>query len=354
MINHQRFSSMKNSPLLTRPVLLAAALPFLAAPALTSAQGLEDAEGFGGWFARVDAAARFNLKASMKTLPVTLPARVYDNGSVLPDIGGTASGLTWNWSYQSASQISYDVNNQPQAIVFQRLDNVPTAGGEVNLNSPMVEGEVIAGYRFDDFHIGKRRARAGIEIGYGYFSSSKGMDFQSSGSVIRTIDTYGLGGVIPPMAPYAGTYQGPGPLIDLSPSQHTTQVFSSLSTFQSSFDASFHNFRFGPFFGIDLTPRFAMQVGFGYDSVMAEVDLHYHELSAYVPGGTDVSAHASKWRLGFYAELLFSYKLSNHLGLFLGGDFTHNSDFTFSSGLHEFTFELGSTYAGKGGIIFSF
>jgi hypothetical protein len=355
MSNPQLFHWMKNSLLLPRPSLLAGALIFSAAALTALAQDISDPLETSGWFVRMDAAARFGLKATAKTFPVA-PARqgVYDNGSVLPDIGGRASGLTWNWSYQSANQVTYDANSQPFAIVYQRLADVPIVSGDVDLTSPMLEGEVIGGYRLDDFSIGKHKARIGFELGYGYFSSSHSMNFQASGQAFRTVDAYRLFGVIPPVAPYAGTFNGPGPILDLNPSSHSVNGFLTTTTFESSLKTSFHQFRFGPSFGIDLSKRFGVQVGAGYQSLFAEATVDYRETSAYTPNPSSVHIKQSKWRPGIYAEILLNVRLTTHLQAFVGGDFLYNNDLTFGDSRHEFTLDLGSTYAAKGGLTYSF
>jgi hypothetical protein len=356
MINSQRLRHMKNRPLPPRPLLLAGALCLSAGGLTSAAQDLYDAAERSGWFMRMDAVARFNVKASVKTLPVPAGPGIYDDGTVQPDVSGPASGLTWNWSYQSATQVTYDANNQPAALVFHRLDNVPVISRDLNLANPMVEGEVVGGYRSDDFLIGKRKARIGFEIGYGYFSSSQAMNFQASGNTTLTIDAYGLAGVIPPVPPYAGTFHGPGPVIDLNrdPANSSVNTFFSTTTFQSSLDATFHNFRVGPSFSIDLSRRLSLQIGAGYDSLYTSAELSYLETSAYTPNPSAVNLRQAKWRPGIYAEILVNVQLTSHLQLFLGGDFQHNNDLKFSDSRHEFAIELGSTYAGKGGLSYSF
>ncbi len=346
---------MKHTLISPSPALVAAGL-FVSAVGTSPAQDLDENER-SGWFVRADAVARFNVKASVKELPLSHEGPgIYDNGFVLPDVGGTASGLTWNWGYQSAGQVAYDANNQPQAIVFSRLENFPTVSGDVKFSNPILEGEVVGGYHFDDFKIGKRRARLGFEVGYGYFASSQAMNFQAAGNAARTIDTYGLGGVVPPVAPYAGTFFGPGPLLNLNPDPANSgvNVFYSTTTFQGTFDTTFHNFRVGPSFSIDLTRRFTVQVGAGYDSLYALAEVSYLETSAHTPNPGTVSLKENKWRPGIYAEILLNCALTRRLQIFAGGDFQLNNDMSFSDGRHEYTLELGSTYAAKGGVSYSF
>jgi len=357
MMNPLNFRLMKNRTRLRRSVLVAGVATGLSATvAMSTAQDLEQAE-LTGWYFRVDASARFNLKASVKELPLAHSGPgIYDNGFVLPDVSGTASGLTWNWGYDSASQVIYDAANQPQALRFSRLENFPTVGGDVDLTSPMLEGEAIGGFRSYPFLIGKHSARVGFEVGYGYFGSSRGLNLQASGTAAQTIDNYRLNGVVPPVPPYAGTFYGPGPLMDLYPDPANSGVhtFPSTTSFQGSLDTTFHNFRAGPSFSIDLTRRFNVQVGAGWDSLYAHAEVKYQETSAHTPNPATIKVKKSDWRPGFYAELLMHYQINKHLQVFLGGDFRANNDLEFSDSLHEYTIKLGSTYSAKGGLTYAF
>ena len=88
----------------------------------------------------------------------------YDDGYVYVDITGDAGGYTWNWGYQSSSQIHANF------LVFT---------SETNLDANTIQ-------------------------------------------VIT--DTYYLGGIIPPPAPYSGSFNGPGPLLPDTPSRSIEDI----------------------------------------------------------------------------------------------------------------------------------
>src|ERR1041385_7214480 len=136
---------MNKAALFIRPGLLACAATGLAQNA--SAQEFDQPEPMGFYF-RAGVASRFNVKASITGARPVLPAGVYDNGFVLPDIGGTASGKTWNWGYNSSGQLAGG------ALILNRLDNV-TSFGEQNLNvsNPILGGEVVGGAYMGEFYI---------------------------------------------------------------------------------------------------------------------------------------------------------------------------------------------------------
>src|SRR5262249_22199826 len=115
-----------------------------------------------GWFIRAGGVARYNVKATLATVAPPAPdPRDYQDGFVLPDIGG--GDKTWNWSYADNSQAANG------SLAFNRLEFTPdTTPQSFHIDDPLFGAEVIGGYRFSDLHIGRTPVRFGIEVGYGY------------------------------------------------------------------------------------------------------------------------------------------------------------------------------------------
>jgi hypothetical protein len=298
---------------------------------------------------------------NMKLSKPTLGPGMYDTGFVLPDNGGTASGLTWNWGYNSLSQLSANQLTQT------RLDGVPTIGKQdVNVSDPILGGEVIGGYQFTPFLIGKKSARAAFEIGYGYSGFSENSGFGAAGTATGTTDQFGLGAgadtILVPLPPYAGTATGPGPLIDLNPPPggHTVIASPVTTAFQSSLKTTFHDFRIGPALDIDLTRRLSAGFGFGYSSVYADSSLAYVETvtfanPAFTPlAPTRADIKKGSWRTGAYAEVRLNYRFTDFVSLFVGGDIKYNRNFSFGDAGHQVDIGLGSTYGAKAGVTVHF
>ena len=329
-------------------LLLAAA----AATIPARAQVLEDPET-GGWFARLGAVARFNIKATMEASNPVLPAGRFDNGFVLPDVGGSTD-LTWNWGYNNASQVGAD------AINFQRYDNVPAVGRHnLDLDEPMLGGEIIGGYRFTDFEVGNRTVRVAVLVGYGFMENSQNMGFAAAGSASYTATSYPLNGITPPMAPYAGTAAGPGPLLSLTPSSSVTTTSAANTAFSGSIDATFHLMRLGPSFEMDLTDRFSLEVGVGYATIFADASVDYSETTAFanpaVPAiNTNSSFDRQDWEPGIYFEVLAKYRFHRHISAYVGGDYQGNNSLKFADVSHKVRIDLRSTYAAKAGVIVNF
>jgi hypothetical protein len=333
------------------------ALAGLATPfAARAADPLLEEHEPSGWFVRADAMARFNIKAAISAVPPTISGPgAYDDGFVQPDIGGSESGRTWNWGYQSGSQINEGV------LTLSRIDGVPNIGrNDVRADDPTLGGELVVGYDVIDFKVGKKPARFGFEAGYSYTTFSLDQSIAAVGTAIRTVDTFSLGGIVPPVAPYAGTPQGPGPLIGLNPSSHTTFSSPASAAFQGVLDSTLHGIRFGPWFEVSLTKRLWAGIGVGYSSVYADVSLDYRQAVVYdnpaIPTPSPVTGTVSqaRWRPGAYAELRLLYQFTHQLGVFVGGDYQYNSKYTFDDQGIRVELDLGSTYSGKAGVIFSF
>ena len=307
-----------------------------------------DAAENSGWFARVDAVARFNIKATLEHKNPTMGPGVFNNGFVLPDAGGSST-LTWNWGYTDASQI---VGSD---IVFQRYDNAPTVGKQTIYDDPTLGGEFVGGYRFNDIELGKRTARISLQIGYGYTEFSQSMNFGASGSVTYSTSSHSLNGIIPPSPPYSGTPQGPGPLISLPENNSTTITSGAATSFTGGLDATFQTLRMGPAFEVDLTKKLSMEVGFGYAAVYADASLNYTEVQTFtnpsVPTIKTVrTLDKTDWEPGIYFELLGSYQFTRRLGAFVGADYQYNNSLKLVDAAHKVTIDLSSTFAAKAGI----
>lgn len=342
---------MNTASKLIRPGLLAcAAAGFYPA---ASAQEFDRAEPAGFYF-RGGVATRFNVKASITGSRAPLPPGVYDNGFVLPDIGGTASDKTWNWGYNNAAQVASG------QLVLNRLDNVPSFGQQnVNVSNPLLGGEIVGGAYLGEFEIGKRVARVGFEMGYSFTSFSSRMGFSSSGAASYTTAVHDLNGVIPPDAPYAGTPEGPGPLINLTPTSFNTVSSDALVGFAGTLESSFHEIRFGPSLELDLTDRWIIGLGAGYSSLFVNSTLRYTESATFTdpsfPGGPkDVDINKARWSPGLYAEARASYRFTQHLSAYVGADIETHKAVRFGDRDHQVKIDLGTTFGLKGGISFGF
>jgi hypothetical protein len=97
--------------------------------------------------------------------------RFYDDGFVRVDATGNPGGYTWFWSYENATQIQ------------------------------------------------------------GSFISFHSQALLDANTIQLVTDTYDLGGLFPPSAPYTGTFEGPGPVLPDAPFSRTITIVPEPSSF---------------------------------------------------------------------------------------------------------------------------
>jgi hypothetical protein len=140
--------------------------------------------------------------------------RSYDDGFVNIGAATPASGLTTNWGHQNDSQFrGGSLNYTLSGGAAQSLPG-PTGDDEDSTAAPFIEIS----------HL--RPIRPNLIAGFTANLSLAGLDGRAdsamSNSTVSISDRYALGGVIPPSAPYTGSFTGPGPLI---PNQPTSRDF---------------------------------------------------------------------------------------------------------------------------------
>lgn len=308
-----------------------------------------------GYFVRFSARSLFNVRASVDVQAQTpqTPGN-YDNGFVLPDAGGTASGLTWNWGYQTDDQLQGD------ALNFERYSNVPRAGvfaGEKN--DPALGGELIFGAEFGRFDVREREWSWGVEIGYGFNPFKVSNTSSASGTVQYLAASHSVNGIVVPVAPYSGTFDGPGPLIDLNPSSTTSISSAATSNFDGTLKSDLHAFKFGFWIDAPFAEDWSVALSMGYSSILADSELQIYETfgiaNGAVPGidTTDTTVTGSGWRNGFYAQLRLNWQFSKRVGAFVGGDFQYNNRFKFSGAGRDVTLDFTGTYGALVGLTFN-
>ncbi len=183
----------------------------------------------------------------------------YSDGYVRPD--ATGSGQTWNWGYNSASQINGNnltLSGSSSEIVTRTLargyntdwsDDLSNAGFYLLLESPeLVKWEHFSlsaalGYSFAQDEVGRRAVA---------FRAERFTTLRTR----NVTDVYDISAIAPaPAAPYQGTFNGPGPVISLTPASSSggggtrerllgSEVFTSY--LEQSLELQLHTLSLGP------------------------------------------------------------------------------------------------------------
>ena len=194
-----------------------------------------------------------------------LADRTYLDGFVNQDPGTTALGDTWNWGYDNASQLG---SNQAgdgtltyRGLAPNKLTNTTTSQQLPSGDwSPEDEG-IAPIIRLDYAYDLKPDLSLGFSFEYsflGFDGGNRSSDFTSqqtqTSTQVNFTDVYNTGALIIPLAPYAGTFNGPGPLIPNIPASRTFTDGPLLATDQVSFfngiteslDVKLHTLTLGP------------------------------------------------------------------------------------------------------------
>lgn len=342
-------------PPLRRLPLVLAGVTLLAVP-LLGADDEDEREPYG-ISVRVGGLAWFNAKASLTdTRPTLGGTGNFNDGFVLPRTTQGTNQYTWNWGYENAAQVSGG------QLELHRLDNSPRVGNfELSGDNPLLGGELVIALEAFRFELGRRDARFGVEFGYGYLPYSASGGASRSGTASYTTARHNFApGVIPPMPPYAGTPDGPGPLLELNPASTATESSTGTSEVTSSFDVTLHALRFGFWVDYPLTDRISLTASLGYSAVYADGEISVTESLTFanplVPSLASSTAIANKtdWLQGAYLQVRGSWRFTEHWSVFLGGEARWQTDFEIQAPDRRAELEFGVGFGAVAGIEFSF
>lgn len=278
-------------------------------------------------------------RAGLRHLPAALKSgggihTGYSNGFVRPD--STNGGQTWNWGYSSASQVSGNfltLSGSSSEVISRTLasaydtdwsDDLSGAGFYLLLESP----ELVQWQRFS----------LSAALGYSFVQDETGREslaFHAERTeMLRTrsvTDLYDISAVAPlPGAPYSGSFNGPGPVISLTPARSSggggvreqslgTEIFTS--RLQQSLEVQLHTISLGPRVGMDLgSVRLLAGLGFALNIVPWDAESRETLRSSRrgtlqtwrdSASGTDVLA-------GLYAELGAEWRFAKRWSLAAG------------------------------------
>lgn len=273
--------------------------------------------------------------------------RTYNDGFVGVDSSGNAGGLTWNWGYDQSSQISGD---------NLLLHSVSAPGG---ISSSQDAGANMGAELTYDRRIGRERWGSwGLEAAFNYTYLTFDDNDPRSGPANLLTDSYPLGGIVPPLAPYAGSVNGPGPLIGDSPTRSLRVDPAGLSVSgDRKLDASLYGFRLGPYGTFSLARYITLQLGGGL--AIGVMDSRLAVSQTVSIGGAPVQtqmAEDSKCEVlvGAYADARIVYEITPTTSIFTGAQFQFLQDFTQQVGNEQADLGLGKTIFFTLGLSFDF
>lgn len=216
-------------------------------------------------------------------------ARDYDNGYVRIDSAGNLGGQTWNWSYQNNAQynpagtgsIDYSITN---SLANARADEDDGSNPGVELFAFYDMGA--AG--FSGF--GNRQATWGFRAGLQYSRITHGNGDLLATGLTSTTDSFALGGVLPPLAPFVGNPNGPGPLLGDSPTRSIPVGGTGFVSGNRELDVDLTLMNFGSYLEIPATDKLNFLVEAGVSLGIASGSYEFQSVTALPGLGTQASA----------------------------------------------------------------
>ena len=275
----------------------------------------------------------------------------YDNGYNRVDITGNNHGGyegTWYWGYNNPSQVSGDT------LTMQSTSLEAGANTQKDQNDPQPGFELTIGRQFG----GGRHWSWGGEGAFGFTAVTIKDNATLYGNVNVTSDSYTLNGVIPPVAPYQGTFAGPSAIISDNPNRAVNiQANAATITGSRELDANLFGFKLGPYFEVPFASRWALRLRGGLALVEVNSEFSYSETTT-LPGlpASTVKAHGwhSGLQVGGYAGATLSCSLSPSTRLFAGGEFEDVGNFTQNLNGRQAVLDLSRTVLVTFGLSYSF
>ena len=240
--------------------------------------------------------------------------RTYDNGSYnLVDISGNAGGLTWNWGYEDPGQLQgnglvMQSASSPNDVTSKNRQDDPQHGFEITYSRELHRGE---------------KWRLGAEAAFGWTTVDVGDSKVLQGNVNQIIDTYSIPpGVVIPNAPYHGTFEGPGPLINALPDRNTT-VLSRAATITGNreLESDVYTLRIGPYFEVPIYKRLYGILSGGLTLAIGDTDFSYRETVTIEGSGTVTrtsSGSQTDFLVGGYVTGNLAYHINDEWSAFAG------------------------------------
>lgn len=262
----------------------------------------------------------FGQKASFSSEQLTVPRATdpgaatagidhfYDDGFNRVDSSGNFANQTTFWGYQNDSQ--YDASGSG-TITMNSTETTVGPSRSSGTGDGLPSLELYWQKNFSE----NERWNYGIKLA-GRWQRIKVDGSSASDSTMEIIsDTYELNGVIPPSAPFEGSYAGPNAFLGDTPTRNITTTAGDLLQSSRTVEGHLLGFDFGPSASVSLSERFDVTGSLGGTLAYAHSTFSYRD--GNVASG---STSDNDWLLGLYAGADLQYRVGDDWGIF-GGTF---------------------------------
>jgi len=283
----------------------------------------------------------------------------YDNGYVLTDVSGNAGGMTWYWGYDKAGQVNAGANT----VAFDRTVAIGLPSEKSSDDSPYVGAELT--YNYEMFRDKWRHLNYGLEFAVNYMPISFSSGGLYNATLSRVTDTYSYAsGTTPPgysnpsELPYQGSFNGPGFLLNSTPSSSVQSFVAGQFLAQQHFDANLWGFRVGPYIEMPVSEKWNLHLSGGLAVGLIDAEASWKETltvnadnsSRTVSGG----GHDTDVLWGYYIGLNAAYQFNDRWAVEAGVQFQDLGTYSHNFGGRTAELDLSGSVFVHVGISYSF
>jgi len=275
-------------------------------------------------------------------------SRTYDNGFVGVDSSGNAGGATWNWGYDNTSQ--YDSGSK--TLAFQATQDT---GNDL---SRRAEADPQPGISVGYTRLLGRSGRVdwGVSVIGGWMDLSAADQASVSSTHGTVADYFNFGSVVPPLAPYEGSVQGPGPLMPDVPVYRLSSSEAVTRSTRRSLDGSLWNLQLGPTAELAVGRQASLSLGAGLSLALLDAELQTRQTITDSTGTTTTegSNRDSVGRVGAYVRGQLSVLLSEYWSVFGGAQWQYFDEFSLTQNTTRADVNLSESFEVFLGVGYSF
>lgn len=280
----------------------------------------------------------------------------YDDGYVRVDSSGNIGGKTWNWSQSSDTQVNrsnggsidFSITN---SVTNGRAEEDASANAGVELYTYYDMGAVgIPGLK-------PHGATWGFRGGLHYAQISVDSNNSIRSDLTTLTDSFALEGVTLPTTPNQGSFYGPGPLINDSPTRTITTGGKALVAGSRHLDVDLTTFNFGTYLEVPVAPKFDLMFEAGVSAAVAAGSYNFESSTTATGLGTQASSGSdsdTSVLTGFYLGVGGTYQLSDKWSIQAAGRYQCMEDFELGANGSNASLSFDSAFVLSLGALYSF
>jgi len=279
----------------------------------------------------------------------------YDNGFVHVDSSGNAVARTWNWGYQNSRQYNPAGSG---SMDFSLINS--NANGNTDEHGGSDPGIEVFFY-YDMGQIGfnplqERKVSWGFRGGFHYSHINVNNSDLIATDLNTTTDTFSLNRTIPPSAPYAGSFGGPGPLLG----DHPVRIIgggSGLVSGNRELDVHLTIANAGTFLEMPVTEKFDVMLEAGVSLAVGAGSYNYFgttNVTGLRAQQSSGSESLTRFLPGVYIGFSGIYELTKEWSVQCSGRYQYMDNYNLDANGSQASLSFGSAFIFSIGGIYSF